>query len=194
MSTLVNFLQKNPAVLSKYVIVSTKLVDCLVVPLNKFMEHLLVVQGIDPKTEPGDKFQKEISAVVDSVDDSEDFRKDFDFGWVARHYEKTKSRMSNLTFDKFLKLTDLSHLNDSAKNKEETIVEAVKINSTIPESVREEILTPAISLDTTSIEEALKILARCISSFSKEDRDVKCENVFDCGIFRRTNDDSETKK
>ena len=55
MSKLVEtLLQKKPDLLSKYVSVSTVLVSCLVAPLSMFMEHLLVIQGIDPSTKPTD--------------------------------------------------------------------------------------------------------------------------------------------
>src|ERR1017187_6723382 len=119
MSILVNFLKRNPEALATYVVVSTKLVDRLVAPLNKFMEHLLVVQGIDPKTEPGANFRKALAAAVEGVDDSKEFQDDFDFGWVARHYEKTIKGLShlNLSREKFLKITDLSKLNDPPKTE-----------------------------------------------------------------------------
>jgi hypothetical protein len=119
MSILVNFLKKNPEVLATYVVVSTKLVDRLVSPLNRFMEHLLVVQGIDPNTQPGASFRKALAAAIDGVDDSKEFQDDYDFGWVARHYEKTIKGLShlNLSRDKFLKITDLSKLSDPPKTE-----------------------------------------------------------------------------
>jgi hypothetical protein len=114
MSYFVNLLKKNPDLLSKYVSLGLSLVDKTVHPLNTFMKHLMVVQGIDPRTQPGDKYRKILSDAMDDIKDPNDFDDDFDLGWVRNKYNQVTSKLSNLHLnrDKFREVTDLSKVND----------------------------------------------------------------------------------
>lgn len=113
MNMLNDFLQNNPKIRERYVVMGTVLVDTLVLPLEKFMAHLLEVQGIDPKKAQTNQVLKDaLSAAIDQVDDSEEFDSDFDVDWVLKHYAKAKTRLDNLTRDSYRKMTDLTHVSD----------------------------------------------------------------------------------
>lgn len=120
MKTLTVFLQENPEIRSKYVAVGAALVNTAAVPLSRLMQHLLEVQGIDPRTQPGDKFRKALSDYMDKIEDAEEFEDDFDplsaipgFSPVARAFERAKGKLSALlSQDQYRKVTDLTHVND----------------------------------------------------------------------------------
>lgn len=70
MSKFSDFLRKEkPVFVSKYVGVSIKAINYLIIPLTKFMEHLIEVKGLDPKAAP--KKQNDVNDVNDVfVDDA----------------------------------------------------------------------------------------------------------------------------
>ena len=108
------FLKGNPELLSKYVSIGFTLVDKTVAPLNKLMQHLLEVQGIDPATQPGERARKALSAAIDRVDDSEEYDNDFNFSRFHGKYEKVRGALKhlNLSKDEYRKMTDLSKVDD----------------------------------------------------------------------------------
>lgn len=114
LSSLTNFLKSNPEILSKYVSIGFALVDKTIAPLNKIMQHLLEVQGIDPTTEPGSRARKALVDAIDHVEDSEEYDKDFNFSRFHGKYEKVRNELKhlNLSQDQYRKLTDLSRVND----------------------------------------------------------------------------------
>lgn len=114
LNSLTNFLKGNPELLSKYVAVGFTLVDKTVSPLNKLMQHLLEIQGIDPATQPGDRARKALSVAIDHVDDSEEYDHDFNFSRFHGKYEKVKGALKhlNLSKDEYRKMTDLSKVDD----------------------------------------------------------------------------------
>jgi hypothetical protein len=109
-----NLLRKNPSLLAKYVSVATAVVDTALTPLNKLMHHVLVVQGIDPNTTPGEKFRREMFSAIDQIEDAEEYDKDYDFSWVERQWKKTAKQLNNLnlTKDRYRELTNLARLED----------------------------------------------------------------------------------
>ncbi len=159
MNRLVSLIKKNPALLSKYVAVGTALVDKALVPLNKFMAHLLIIQDLDPKSKPGDRFEQSLRDAIDGVEDPEDFEKDYDLSWLKKSFERTRKNMRelNLSQDKFKELTDLSRVSD-----------------TPPEPVRTEALSSIPSpfevegdAHIESLKNALKTLAKYAGDLEK---------------------------
>lgn len=112
MKAFTDLLQKHPEILSKYVSLGFALVDKTVTPINKFMQHLMVVQGIDPNTEPGEQERKAFEDVMNSIDDEEEFDSDFDFAPALKAFDKTNKKLQHLhlTKEKFKDLTDVSQL------------------------------------------------------------------------------------
>ena len=112
MKALTDLLQKHPEVLNKYVSIGFALVDKTVAPINKFMQHLMVVQGIDPNTQPGEKERKALEDMLNNVDDSEEFEENFDFAPALKAFDKTNKKLQHLhlTKEKFKDLTDVSQL------------------------------------------------------------------------------------
>lgn len=109
-----DLLRKNPKLLSKYVTIATTVVYTALAPLNKLMHHVLVVQGIDPNTTPGEKFRREMFSAIDQIEDVEEYDKDYDFSWVERQWKKTAKQLNNLnlTKDRYRELTNLARLED----------------------------------------------------------------------------------
>ncbi len=116
MSLLNDFLKKNPSVLSKYVSLGYAVVDKAVAPLNHILVHLLKVQGIDPRTQPGARARQALIAAMDQVKDTEDFEEDFNFGAI-KAFEKTNMKLAhlNLTKDRYRAITDLNLFQDTAQ-------------------------------------------------------------------------------
>jgi DNA repair ATPase RecN len=120
MKTLTAFLQENPELRAKYVAVGSAIVDTAVGPLSRLMHHLLEVQGIDPRTQPGDRFRKALSDYMDKIEDAEEFEEGFDpvsaipgFSPVARAFERAKGKLSALlSQEQYKKVTDLTHVAD----------------------------------------------------------------------------------
>ena len=116
LNSLNNFLNKNPKILSTYVNVSMTVVNAVLKPLNSVMKHALVIQGIDPAVQPGEKQRKALKEALDkevSVVHAKDFDDDFDFSWVQKALG-TVNKVKNLklTPSNYKKLTDLSNVDD----------------------------------------------------------------------------------
>ena len=114
MSFVSKFLKKNPQFLTNYVKVGFTIVDKTVTPLNKLMQHLLEVQGIDPRTQPGETSRKILAQAMSQVDDPEDFDVDFNFGPALKAFGTTSKKLAhlNLTKEQFKKATDLTFIDD----------------------------------------------------------------------------------
>ena len=110
---LKDFLNDNPDLLQKYVDGGVAVAGAILVPLNAFMRHLLVVKGLDPDTEPGEKQRRQLLEAVGSLFDvshAKDFDDDYDFSWVHKKFEEARGHLKDLTKDKFMEMTDLSKL------------------------------------------------------------------------------------
>lgn len=112
---LKSFLNDNPDILKKYVDGGVIAVGALLGPINLFMRHLLVVQGLDPETVPGEKQRLLVLESLTNFFDSKhekDFDDDYDLSWVNQKFEKTRGALKdlNMTKDRFMQLTDLSRL------------------------------------------------------------------------------------
>lgn len=123
---LKDFLNDNPDLLQKYVDGGVAVAGAILVPLNAFMRHLLVVKGLDPDTAPGERQRLELLEAVGSMFDenhSKDFDDDYDFSWVHKKFEEARSHLKDLTKDKFLELTDLSKLPSIGPGRYPTVQE-----------------------------------------------------------------------
>ena len=61
---LKTFLTDNPELTQKYVDNSVTAISHLLGPLNVFMRHLLVVQGLDPDSNPGERAARELHHTI----------------------------------------------------------------------------------------------------------------------------------
>src|SRR5271170_3613022 len=107
-----NLLQKDPALLKKYVSVGLTLVDSAISPLDSFLKHLLQVQDLDPNTVPGERQRRALEeALMQSFNrlDDADFDEDYDFTWVDSKFQRTRQKLDhlNLTKKKFKNMTDV---------------------------------------------------------------------------------------
>lgn len=115
---LKSFLNDNQDLLKKYVDGGVVAVGAVLGPINAFMRHLLVVQGLDPDTVPGEKqrllTQQALNSFFESKHDK-DFDEDYDLSWVRKRFEDTRNNLKqlNLTKDKYMELTDISKLGSS---------------------------------------------------------------------------------
>lgn len=113
LQSLKSFLQRDPNRLKTYVQAGLTVVDSAVGPLNALMKHLLIMQGLDPNSEPGAKRRRELEAALlasfNRLDDA-DFDADYDFSWLANKFSFTSKKLEHLklTKDKFRDLTDLN--------------------------------------------------------------------------------------
>lgn len=117
LNALNTFLNKNPKLLSKYINVSMTVIGVVLKPINTVMKHALVVQGIDPKTYPGEKQRKELQTALDknlTKLHEQDFDDDYDFSWAKKCLGITNDKLVELqlTKDTYNKLTDLTHVDD----------------------------------------------------------------------------------
>lgn len=110
---LKEFLNDNPDLLKKYVDGGVAAVGLVLTPLNAFMRHLLIVKGLDPDQDPGERQRRELLEAVGSLFDlthSKDFDDDYDFSWIQKKFEETRSNLKQLSITKndFKKMTDIS--------------------------------------------------------------------------------------
>lgn len=158
MKALNDLLQKHPSVLSTYVSLGFALVDKTVAPLNKFMQHLMVIQGIDPKTEPGAAERKLLEDMLNNVNDEEEFEEDFNFDPALKAFDKTNKKLQHLhlTKEKFKDLTDVSQLGVAPTPLQRT-KEATKI------------FTADGLLNANSLKDALKTLKKYAEELESSD-------------------------
>jgi hypothetical protein len=110
-----SFLNDNPDLLKKYVDGSVAAIGAVLTPLNFFMKHLLVVQGLNPDAVPGEKSRKEFQQALDSYfgqDHDKAFDDDYDLTWIQKRFDETRTRLKQLqlTKEKFMDLTDLANI------------------------------------------------------------------------------------
>lgn len=101
------YLKRRPYLFKKYVSYGTFLAKVMTLPINMLMKHLLVVQGLDPKSQPGDLFRKELFNQFDTID-SFAYEKEYDHSWATQKFESVKKSHPDLTREQFDKITDVS--------------------------------------------------------------------------------------
>lgn len=136
-----SFLDENPDILKKYVEGGVTAVGLMLTPLNAFMRHLLVVQGLDPDSMPGEKQRLALLEALENFFEKrhdKDFDSDYDFSWIQKRFEETRKALNQLemTKEKFMDLTDLSKLSSTEKTLDELVDEA---NPVAPEAAKREL-------------------------------------------------------
>lgn len=136
-----SFFDENPDILKKYVGGGVTAVGLMLTPLNAFMRHLLVVQGLDPDSMPGEKQRLALLEALENFFEKrhdKDFDSDYDFSWIQKRFEETRKTLNQLemTREKFMDLTDLSKLSSTEKTLEEMVDDA---NPVAPEATKREL-------------------------------------------------------
>ena len=108
---------KYPKLLPAYVESGKQVVNVMVNVANDIMLHLIIVQGLDPTITPQDRLFKELqNGLNDAFAKIHEttFDNDFDFSWLHKNWEETRKKLQDkeMSKDKFVALTDLSHVSD----------------------------------------------------------------------------------
>jgi len=161
MNFLYDLLKSRPSLLSNYIKLGTFLTNKVGNILNKVMEHLLTIQGIDLKTEPGDKYRGDLEKALKFLFENESKdNTNFDLhdAWVKRALEKTRAKL-NVSEESFNKLTDLSNLDclpgDTVCAEKELVIKD-KAQSILDELAILDVKAPKISKQLTKLKKAAK--------------------------------------
>jgi hypothetical protein len=104
----------DPELLQSYVGAGIAITNFAVAPLTRLLKHLLVIQGIDPNTQPGAKARKLFQQAVDESFGGvrKDYDDDFDFSWVNKKFQQTRGELKDMDLSKedFMKMTDVGNL------------------------------------------------------------------------------------
>lgn len=109
---LQDVLSEKPEARKTYVNSGLNAISMALTPINALMRHLLVVQGLDPDSTPGDKQREALQVVFNSTFEKtheKDYDDDYDTSWVHKKFSSVKDKL-NITEDNFKALTDLSIL------------------------------------------------------------------------------------
>jgi hypothetical protein len=180
-----SFLDENPELMKKYVGSGVTAISLALAPLNVFMRHLVVVQGLDPDTLPG---EKERSALLEALENffekrhEKSFDADYDFSWIEKRFEETRKTLNRLemTKEEFMKLTDLAKM-PSIGDKYTVNGDEAVMNDLPAETLKKEMsLTPLedkIEVGADAIE-ALRKAVQNIEDLSEDSRRaVKIEKL-----------------
>lgn len=110
---LLNLLKKNPKLVKYYVNFGKIIMYSSTICINKFAEHLLVIQNIDPNSNPNEKLTKEIVNCFNELGfDNYDFHDDFDLSWITKsfNYFKQNNKDSHITKKQYSDLVNLSNI------------------------------------------------------------------------------------
>ena len=187
LNTLNTYLNKNPKLLSKYISVSMAVIGVVLKPINQVMKHALIVQGIDPRTRPGERQQKALQVALDKdlgTLHEKDFDDDYDFSWVKKALGITNAKLADLhvTQETFRKLTDLTHVDDAPEaaapvtNRRETrlypTTEEKEVKETEASRPTKFVVhldsKPASPFDTPSFKDAIAKLKEYAATLSKD--------------------------
>jgi hypothetical protein len=109
------FLNHNPELMKAYVETSIHAIGYVLVPLNAFMKHLILVQDLDPNSDPeakkGQRLLQEMNSLFDKVHEQE-YEDDYDMSWALKRFEETRTRFKELqlTKEKFMDITNLTRV------------------------------------------------------------------------------------
>lgn len=154
---LKEFLNDNPDLLQKYVSGGVTAVGVILTPLNAFMRHLLIIKGLDPDQEPGERQRKELLEAVGSLFDvshEKDFDDDYDFSWVHKKFEEARKHLGHLglTKDRFKALTDLDKLPSIGPGRYPTVQEEQEYFNQAPSTRLPDSEIPVTPLDDLDLE------------------------------------------
>jgi hypothetical protein len=109
------FLNHNPELMNRYVGTSIHAISYVLVPLNAFMKHLILVQNLDPNADPEEKkrnqFSLDMQSLFNKVHEKE-YEDEYDLSWALKRFEETRTRLKELqlTKEKFMDITDLTRV------------------------------------------------------------------------------------
>ena len=192
LNSLNKFLNKNPKLLSKYISVSMTVIGTVLKPINAVMKHALVVQGIDPATDPGERQRKALLAALDKDLNklhSKDFDDDYDFSWAKKALGVTNDKLVDLhlTRESFKKLTNLNDMQDKPilfEVQPAPVMKETRLYATTEEKevkvdepsrptkfVVQPDYKPMPQFNTPSFKEAVETLKKYAAILAKEDLD-----------------------
>jgi hypothetical protein len=123
------FLNHNPELMKRYVGTSIHAISYVLVPLNAFMKHLILVQNLDPNVDVAEKRRQrdlqEMNSLFDKVHEKE-YEDDYDMSWALKRFEETRSRLKELqlTKEKFMDITNLTRVDCGAAMAPVTQIQA----------------------------------------------------------------------
>lgn len=193
LNILNTFLNKNPKLLSKYVNVSMTVIGAALVPMTKVVKHCLVIQGLDPNTNPGEKERLALRKALDE-DLNKLHEKDFDddFNWSKKSLNKAQAQFPDmdLTKENYYKLTDLSNL-VSPPSETRLYATTAEKEVTDDEPSRPTRFTvhpdakPMPEFDTDSLKQAIKKLREFAASYKdaadEEEQMIAQKNLSEAG-------------
>lgn len=121
-----------------YVNASIVAANWAVVPFNRFLKHLLEVQGIDPNTVPGAKQREQFQQAVNEAFDirhANSYDSDFDFSWAKKQFNQTPH------------IQDLMTREDRQRYRDHLPLERVENTSGVP-----------LAIDRSPIDELAELL------------------------------------
>jgi hypothetical protein len=140
MKNLTSLIKNNLELRNRYVAVATVVADVAAKGLNKFMRHLLVVQNIDPDTQPGDMAYQHLSQQLNDFFDGKIEAEDYtgardDEAWLNKHFAKAQGKFKHLNKEAYKKLTDLSHVSDRKEEETTDTLQVSLSNGTVKEVI-----------------------------------------------------------
>lgn len=132
MKFLNQFFTDHPEIRQQYVNTGLVTLNYIVKPLDLFMQHLMVVQNIDPKTKPGERSQYILNKVFDNVHEK-DFDDNYDFSWLRKSFKKTQKAMPNLDMSpaQYHRVTDIGSLVSPPAKEDSFFTEAAEQDNLI---------------------------------------------------------------
>lgn len=174
MENLTSLLKKNTDLRNKYVAAATVVADVAAKGLNKLVKHLLVVQDIDPNTQPGSReykvFSQQLNDLFDGKIEINEYTgpRDED-AWFQKHLAKAQGKFSHLDKEAYKKLTDLSHIPD---RKEEEATDPLQV--TLSNGTVKEVMESSTPVYTANDQDILVQLA--VNSAKKVKEEVPASN------------------
>jgi hypothetical protein len=113
-----NLLSTRPSALQTYINWGTKTVQWVLTPVGTLLRSLIIVQGLDPNSNPEDKvkdrFARDLLSSFEKLD-SKGYDADYDFSWAKKKLEdiRKSEHWTNLTPESFKRYTNLGNLNDT---------------------------------------------------------------------------------
>lgn len=184
MENLTSLLKKNTELRNKYVTAATVVANVAAKGLNKLMRHLLVVQDIDPNTQPGSKeyelFSQQLIELFDGKTEINEYTgpRDED-AWFQKHLAKAQGKFKHLDKEAYKKLTDLSHVPD---RKEDEVTDPLQV--TLSNGTVKEVMESSTPVYTTNDQDILVQLAADAAKRAKKEAPVSVPFLFkDNGSF-----------
>ncbi len=157
---LKEYFRDNPEQLQTYIAWAIKATKLAIVPLGAVLKHLIEIQGLDPKTEPGrrmrEAFQQALNSTFQKFHDH-DYDTDFDFSWLNKKFEQTRKDIEGLNLDKedFKKITDVGKLHATQALDVDQQTPSVVIGSTLRADLQSGV---PVTIDRSPVQELADLL------------------------------------